>query len=510
MHLVEVLQPEPLGGKARPECLGPGIGQHPPGLSFQFPVVLEPSALGEVDELGVGLGAPEECGHAGRQSQIADLVTLARLDVLRLPLDAEDEVGARQDGLERPTHPRLEARVTGAVVVERHQPGHVALVQGTPVGGASDLVDDPLGAGALSLGGGGPTAEDAPARLRLGNAGDVVGAADDEALQVRQGGLSRASPGSAGQGPLRRLDQVVVGTVDAADEGGGHAALSGPDERRVGLDGRAAAEVGPTAREGPGSQQGDGLAVDGDVDILVTRAASALDHRGEDVLAVGRKIMGDHDAAASAVGRALHVLPSVLRSIWRGVVGGVRGIDVGASDRQAADFAGGVQIRVEVGRGERLDIGDVVEILAHLVERKPDARIDLDSQQFADGRRVLCPIQPLEGSDTRVGMASVGFIDVLFKRLYQGKQDIRLWTRHARRRHHAGAQLADHAFRELGIVGRALDREFGERDVAGQQRVVVADLAVGAHDRGQLLRGHGRGVHRMRRGKSFSVGCDRA
>ena len=70
-----------------------------------------------------------------------------------------------------------------------------------------------------------------------------------------------------------------------------------------------------------------------------------------------------------------------------------------------------------MGRRECLDISDVVEVLAHLVERKPDARIDLDSQQFADGRRVLGPVEALEGPDTRIGMAPVGIVHVLLERL---------------------------------------------------------------------------------------------
>ena len=416
-------------------------------------------------------------------------------------------MGARQDGLDRPPHPGLEARVAGAIVVERHQPDHVALVQGTPVGGASDLVDDLLGAGALFLGGGGPAGEDAAAGLGLGNAGDVVGAADDQALQVRQRRLPGAPPGSAGKRPLGRLDEVVVGTVDAADEGGGHLTLSGADEGRVGLDGRTAAEVGAAAGEGPGRQQRDGLSVDGNVHVLEAGAPATLDHGGEDVLAVGREIVGHHDSAAGAVGRAFHVLPGVLRAVGRGVVGGVGRVDVRASDRQAAHFAGGVQVGVEVGRGERLDIGDVVEVLAHLVERQPDAGVDLDAQQFADGRRVLGPVESLESPHPGVGMAPVGVVDVLLERLDQREQHFGFRTGHARRRHHARAQLADHALRERGVVGSALDGELGERDVAGQQRVVVAHLAVGAHDGGELLRGHGGGVHRVRRPNGFPAGC---
>ena len=326
-------------------------------------------------------------------------------------------MGARQDGLERPPHPRFEARVTGAIVVERHQPGHVALIQGPPVGGAAQTVDDLFGAGALFLGRSRPATEDAAASLGLRHAGDVVGAADDEALQVRQSGLPGAPSGSARQGPLGRLDEIVVGPVDAPHEGGRHRALSGADEGRAGLDGRTAAEVGASAREGAGRQQGDGLAVDGDVHILVAGAPPTLDHRGDDVFAVGREVVGHHDSAAGAVGRSLNVLPGVLGAVGRGVVGGVGGIDVRASDRQAAHFAGGVQVGVEMGRRECLDIGDVVEVLAHLVERKPDARIDLDSQQFADGRRVLGPVEALEGPDTRIGMAPVGIVYVLLERL---------------------------------------------------------------------------------------------
>ncbi len=122
-------------------------------------------------------------------------------------------------------------------------------------------------------------------------------------------------------------------------------------------------------------QQRHALAVDRDVDVLEARVVAVGERDLERVLAVGGKDVIDDHAAARAVRRALDVVPRMLRDVGLVGVGLVDRRRVLVAHRHAADVAGGVEVRLEQRRRQRLFVGDVVEVRAHRVQRQPVRRI---------------------------------------------------------------------------------------------------------------------------------------
>ena len=78
-------------------------------------------------------------------------------------------------------------------------------------------------------------------------------------------------------------------------------------------------------------------------------------------------------------------------------------------------------------------------------------------------------------------------VDRLLEGLDEREQRVSSGARHAGRRHHAGAQLRDHALGRLPVVPRGGDVEALDRHVAGHHGVVVTHLAVLADDGVELL-----------------------
>ncbi len=64
MDLVQVLEAEPLARESRPECLGPGVGQHAQHLALQLVRIRKIALVRDVDQLLIGRAAPQEEGEA--------------------------------------------------------------------------------------------------------------------------------------------------------------------------------------------------------------------------------------------------------------------------------------------------------------------------------------------------------------------------------------------------------------------------------------------------------------
>src|SRR5262245_66456902 len=114
-----------------------------------------------------------------------------------------------------------------------------------------------------------------------------------------------------------RPNQVLIRAVDLADERRGDALLAGADQHWLGPDRTAAAAVRAAGRARLVLEQGDALAVDGDIDVLEPCVRPGDEVDLEHVLAIGREDVLDDHAAARAERRTLHVVPWVLRHISR-------------------------------------------------------------------------------------------------------------------------------------------------------------------------------------------------
>ena len=187
-------------------------------------------------------------------------------------------------------------------------------------------------------------------------------------------------------------------------------------------------------------EQRDALTVDRDVDVLEARSGSPRHVDAEGVLRVDREDVISDDAAARSERRTFDMIPGMLRSERRRIVYDERRGCLPVTDRRTTHRRGGIQIRLEQGRRQRLHVGDVVEVRALRVEREVQARVDLDAEQVADGCFVLGTIETLERA--RAGIRFGGcFVDRLLERLDEREQGITARFARLRRRHHLRAQL---------------------------------------------------------------------
>ena len=249
-------------------------------------------------------------------------------------------------------------------------------------------------------------------------------------------------------------DQVFVRSVLPPDEGGGDPPGAGADEDGPGQGDHATPPVGAGPAVRVVGQERDPLAVDRDVDVLEPRVGAGGEGHPEGVFGVRRERVVHHQPAARAVGRALDVVPGVLREVLRVGVGVIHRLSAALADRETADGAGGVQVALEQGRGQCLGFRDVVEVVAHLVERQPVPGVHFKIQQVTDRLSVLVAVEALEGPVSRVGGPFGGLVEPRLQGFHQAQQ--RLTARAARsgRRHHAGAQLPDHRLGHVRVLRR--------------------------------------------------------
>ena len=182
------------------------------------------------------------------------------------------------------------------------------------------------------------------------------------------------------------LIEILVRALGAAHERRRHLVLAGADEDRLGADRRLAAAIGRRHRRQLVVEQRDALAVHRDVDVLEAGVLAGVEGHLDLVLGVGRERVLHHHAAARAVGRALDVVPRVLGHVARVGVGRVDGRRRAIAHRDAADGGGGVQVRLEQRRRQRLRVGDVVEVRALGVERQPVAGVRLRRRAARESR----------------------------------------------------------------------------------------------------------------------------
>ncbi len=299
---------------------------------------------------------------------------------------------------------------------------------------------------------------------------------DAQAAEVRQrGDAERDADLGVGHRVIDRRDQIVDQAFVALDERGRDAVRAGLDVERRRLDGEAGLLFAEARVD---RQQREPRAVERHFDLFAgTRVAEQVAERlgeevhAEHVVAVGRERVVNGDAAAGAGRRAVDAFH--LRRRLRQLEGRLRGRTVGIADRQHRDAARGAQIAFHQRRREGLHVGDVVEPVADRVGGQERRHVDVEIEQVPNLARVLGAVQSLERAPPRIRVGRRGRIHARFERGDQLRDLSVGGPPRAARRHHAGAQLVDHLFREFAIGRRAGHVPAGQRQFARLAAIVV-------------------------------------
>ena len=365
--LLDVLEAQPLRGKAGRQRFGSRIGQHALQLLLEHGGRLQRALHGDAHQLGVGHGPPHEERQARGQVEVADAIGLPPQRGCRAGgpglsgaqggrglLHAEEEARAGENGLHRHPHAGFEVALLASALVERHQFLQILGVRRATVGLAGQRADDVAGAAGFLDGTGRPAGEDLAAARRIRDAGHRHRAKDGEVAQVRERrGAEHLADVGIGERVLNRHDQVVGRSFKALHERHRQAMLAGLDVDLRRLHGHAVRVLLVHARVDV--HQRHPLAVDRDLDLLTAiRSAEQVaggahvQHDLEPVVAVGRKHMQGRQPAAGAERRALDV--AHLRRRARHLPGGRARRGVAIAHRQAADLAGRAQVALHQRR----------------------------------------------------------------------------------------------------------------------------------------------------------------
>ena len=98
LHRLDVSQVQPLTREVRHQRVGARVVEHSPHLMLQHRGIAQPRALGEIEELRVGNGAPQEERQPRRELEVADAMRRAARGIA---LDAKQELGRHEHRLDR-------------------------------------------------------------------------------------------------------------------------------------------------------------------------------------------------------------------------------------------------------------------------------------------------------------------------------------------------------------------------------------------------------------------------
>ena len=154
-----------------------------------------------------------------------------------------------------------------------------------------------------------------------------------------------------------------------------------------------------------------------------------------------------------------------------------RGRRVAVAHRQTADLAGGAQVTFHQRRRNRLRVGDVVEPVAERVGGQELVDVDVDRQQVLHRAGVLGAIQALRRAPARIRVERGRAIEPRLEGVDERVDLGRLRALRANRRHHPGAQAADHPLDRIGVIGCRRGIETLERQAAGAILVAIVVTA---------------------------------
>ncbi len=140
-------------------------------------------------------------------------------------------------------------------------------------------------------------------------------------------------------------------------------------------------------------------------------------------------------------------------------------------------MGGGSQVALHHGGRRHLHVGNVVEACADGVGRQVGAHVEVKPEQRAHRGPVLRAIESLKRPASRVGVGRRCGVKGGLEPGHQRHSCGRVRLRMRLGRHHAGPQLADHFFSQLGLVGGASRVKPIERHLTLQVDVVVTVAA---------------------------------
>ena len=176
----------------------------------------------------------------------------------------------------------------------------------------------------------------------------------------------------------------------------------------------------------------------------------------------GNTCVHEH-AAAGAERQPFDVV--VLRRVFRRAVDDQRRRRR-LADRQTADLLPAAETYASTSVDEMPErAGDVVEAVRRVVGRQVLRRVDVEVEQVADDVRVFGAVQAMQAGRRHVGRSPCGPARSRATRSSTCRSPVRAAA--CRRRHHAGAQLADDLLPGLGVVVDLCGVEVVERQLAG-------------------------------------------
>ena len=517
----EVPRAEPLRGEIVDQRVRAGIGQHPADLAVEYGRVAQPARRCRVQQLLVGNAAPQEERQPRGELQIGDPVGRLGSDTGRVLLDAEKEIRADQNPLQRQLDAGLESTAVPPRLVEPDQRLHIRLGDGAAEGAPGDSGDDPPCTMQLPfrrLAGGRAAGEDAPPAGRIAGAGHAVRAADLDAADTREAELGVVVVprlrlhGLFGR-PLDNGRLIRKGDADHMPPRGHRRAEFHLvvrvrqvvcQRRVVGLQpfvtllDLLAAHV----------ERLDSLAVQQRIDAVGVQQPADLVYAvarhpyPEDVLPVHGEVVRYGDAAARAERQVL-VRAAVLHERPRDAVGD--GPQLGVPYGQPADLARRRHVALKKQRRDGQDVGDIVESPARVIRREQRRHIDVEIEEVAHRAAIFRAVQAMDRRAARVRIVE--------RNLVQGGLEPRhdrlgLGVRRSRpvgRRHAAGAELPEHLLPHGRILADVTDIPALQAQPGGLQPVVVAGQAV-AVEHGPVGRG-GSPLLRRRRGRPERRAC---
>ena len=118
------------------------VGDHPPHLALEDRGIAQLPLLRQAQQLLVRDAAPQEERQTRRELDVADPIWRVRRDASGIGFDAQQELRADEQTLQRLIDPLVEAARRGAVAVERHQRLDVGGRHRTTIGAASESAEN--------------------------------------------------------------------------------------------------------------------------------------------------------------------------------------------------------------------------------------------------------------------------------------------------------------------------------------------------------------------------------
>ncbi len=210
----QVAQEEPLPGEVAHERGEPIVGHHAADLAIEHGRVAQPPLFRQPQQFLVGNAAPQEKREPRGELDITDAIRRIGRNARWIGFDAQQELGADEQTLQRVIDAFIKATACRAGAIERHQRLHIVGGHRAPIGAARQRTQDRTSTRRGIVRRRGSAREDPLPARRRARAGRIEGAGDLHAAQVGPGprlgdvhasGIGALKRQSRGFGHRRRL-----------------------------------------------------------------------------------------------------------------------------------------------------------------------------------------------------------------------------------------------------------------------------------------------------------------